>query len=75
MAYFIDPELEALATGRRHPAQVSPRTSPEAARNAGGRKPNKFGKKCHGCGCWVNAGGGYLANQHGGWVVYCSTCP
>lgn len=75
MAYFLDPELDALTTGKSRPVAQSPRVSPVAAREAGGRRANKFGKKCEGCGGWVNAGAGYLGQKHGGWVVYCSTCP
>jgi hypothetical protein len=71
MAYFIDPELDALTTGRSRPVAESP----VAVQEAGGRRANKFGKKCEGCGGWVNAGAGYLGQKHGGWVVYCSTCP
>lgn len=67
MAYFLDEELDSLTTGR--PRQ-SPRQAPVKE-----RKPNRFGKKCHSCGCWVNAGAGYLDQAAGGWVVYCSSCP
>lgn len=70
MAYFIDAELNALTTGQARPAVRSPRTNPPAQ-----RRSNKFGKKCHSCGGWVNAGAGYLDQADGGWVVYCSTCP
>jgi hypothetical protein len=75
MAYFLDAELDALTTGRSRPVVESPRRSPAAAQEAGGRRANKFGKKCEGCGHWVNAGAGYLGQKSGGWVVYCSTCP
>jgi len=45
MAYFLDPELDALTTGKSRPAAGSPRVNPDKP-----RRPNKFGKKCHGCG-------------------------
>lgn len=67
MAYFLDPELDALTTGK---PRRSPRRAPEKV-----KAPNKFGKSCHSCGHWVNAGAGYRDQVSGGWVVYCSTCP
>lgn len=68
MAYFLDPELNALATGQ------SRRPSTGAA-PADSRRKNKFGKSCKSCGTWVAAQKGYLANEGGAWVVYCATCP
>lgn len=70
MAYFLDPELDALTTGKSRQPVRSPRTDPGQNRRA-----NKFGKKCQSCDTWVKAGAGYLGQLNGAWVVYCSTCP
>jgi len=70
MAYFLDPELAALAPGgsRRGPQPTAPAVDPT-------RRPNRYGKRCHGCGTWVPEKKGYLGNLNGAWVVYCTTCP
>jgi hypothetical protein len=70
MAYFLDPELAALATNA--PRVPQQRTAATAADN---RRKNKFGKSCHKCQTWVKAEKGYLDRVGGTWVVYCSTCP
>lgn len=67
MAYFLDPELAALATGTVRTAS--------AAAPTGVRRPNKFGKSCQKCKTWVPAQAGYLGKDNGAWVVYCANCP
>lgn len=70
MAYFLDPELAALTAGKVVRTTVS--AAPAAS---GARRKNKFGKSCHGCGKWVKAAQGYLGQENGAWVVYCTSCP
>ncbi len=74
MAYFLDPELDALTRGNNR-APVGAASTAVLDRSQ--HRPNKFGKTCHssGCGKWVAAGAGYLAKEDGAWVVYCRTCP
>lgn len=67
MAYFLDPELAALATGN-----YKVRTTSDAPAR---KMPNKYGKRCDGCGTWVPAKAGYLGKSNGAWVVYCTKCP
>lgn len=73
MAYFLDPELAAL-TMNPPAAERTPRKTSEHPQS-GNRRPNKFGKHCHGCGAWVPAQMGYLGKEKGTWVVYCTECP
>lgn len=74
MAYFLDPELAALTTGRPVPGtRMVVTTTPVA--DTSNRRKNKFGKKCHGCSVWVPAQEGYLGKESGTWVVYCTKCP
>lgn len=74
MAYFLDPELDALTRGHNRTPIAATAT---AVLDRSACRPNKFGKTCHssGCGKWVKAGAGYLAKEDGAWVVYCHTCP
>jgi hypothetical protein len=69
VAFFLDPELARLVEGSSSGAPA--KTAPAS----GTRRPNKFGKKCHGCGTWVKPQEGYLGKDGGAWVVYCTTCP
>lgn len=61
MAYFLDPELAALAEGRKpaHQARIV---------------PNKFPKPCDGCGAYVQAREGRLEKVGGAWKVYHLSC-
>lgn len=60
MAYFLDPTLNALATGRTVKVKVT---------------PNKFAKACDaGCGARVGAGEGRLEKKAGAWKVYHLAC-
>lgn len=68
MAYFLDPELDALTKGSTRQRTI-PLSTP------GQRRPNKYGKRCHKCSTWVAAGAGYLDKDSGAWVVYCTDCP
>jgi hypothetical protein len=63
MAFFLDPELAALAEGN------APRTVTAKI------VPNKFAKLCDkGCGHRVDAGTGRLEKAAGAWRVYHLAC-